>query len=39
MAQTSSPALDAMSLQMWVEGKGLQPSRGSARATCGQECF
>lgn len=39
MAQTSSPALDAMSLQKRVEGKRLQPSRGSSRAACGQNSF
>lgn len=39
MAHTSSPALDAMSLQRWVEGKGLQPSGGSSRAACGQDTF
>lgn len=37
MAQTFNPALDALSLQRGVEGKGLQPSRGSSRAVCGQE--
>lgn len=37
MAQTFSPALDALSLQRGVEGKGLQLSRRSSKAVCGQE--
>lgn len=39
MAQTSSLALDDMSLQRWVEGKGLQPFGVSSRAACGQDTF
>lgn len=37
MAQTFSPTPDALSLQRGVEGRGLQPSRGSSGAPCGQE--
>lgn len=37
MAQAFNPTLDALSLQSGVEGKGLEPSKGSSRAICGQE--